>query len=133
LIVADTSAVVAYLTGEARSQTVEACLVSADAILMSAGTLTELLIVSQSRGIDQDVRDMLDQYGIEIVPVTEDAAFAAGKAHGRFGRRSHAAGLNFGDCFAYVLAKSRDLPLLYVGEDFAKTDVRSAIAEWGGG
>jgi ribonuclease VapC len=127
LIVADTSAIMAYLNEESRAALIEACLLRAEAILMSAGTLTELLIVSQSRGIDGDVRDLLEDYGVEIVPVTSDLAFAAGEAHRRYGRRNHAASLNFGDCFAYALARARDLPLLYVGDDFAQTDVRSAL------
>ena len=125
---ADTSAVMAYLNEESRAESIEVCLTQTDSILMSAGTLTELLIVSQSRGIDDDIRDLLQDFGVEIVPVTADLAFAAGEAHRRYGRRNHRAALNFGDCFAYALAKARDLPLLYVGEDFAQTDVRSALA-----
>ncbi len=117
----------AYLNEERGAASIEICLLEADGILMSAGTLTELLIVSQSRGIDGDVRDLLDEYVIEIVPVTSDLAFAAGEAHLRYGQKNHPAKLNFGDCFAYALAKARGLPLLYVGDDFAQTDVRSAL------
>lgn len=127
MIVADTSALVAYLAREAGWENIEACLSASPATSISSGTLVELLIVTQSRDIDAAARRLLDDFGIEVVDVTVELAFAAGEAHRRYGRKNHAASLNFGDCFAYALAKSRDLPLLFVGGDFAKTDVRSAL------
>jgi ribonuclease VapC len=128
LIVVDTSALMAYLKGESQAADVEACLAASDHILISAGTLTEFLIVSQSRDFERPARRMLDEFEIVVAEVTSDLAFAAGEAHRRFGRRNHPAKLNFGDCFAYALARARELPLLYVGDDFAQTDVRSALA-----
>lgn len=63
---------------------------------------------------------------IEVAPIGEIEAGLAFDAWRRFGKGRHAAALNLGDCFAYALAKSRDLPLLFKGDDFALTDVRSA-------
>ena len=60
---------------------------------------------------------------VRVVPVTLNQGNVALAAFLRFGRGRHSAGLNIGDCFAYALAKSRDLPLLFKGDDFAKTDI----------
>ena len=61
-----------------------------------------------------------------MVPVTEHDAFKVAEAYARWGRGAHAAGLNYGDCFAYALARQRACPLLFVGEDFAETDITLA-------
>jgi ribonuclease VapC len=60
-------------------------------------------------------------------PVTRAQVLIARDAHRRFGKGNHPAGLNFGDCFAYALAKERDLPFLFKGEDFSRTDLRPAM------
>jgi ribonuclease VapC len=65
--------------------------------------------------------------GFEVVPVTEASARRIAAAHAQWGTVVHPAGLNFGDCFAYELARERDCPLLFVGADFSKTDVQSAL------
>jgi ribonuclease VapC len=66
--------------------------------------------------------------GIKVQPVTHEHLALARKAHMMFGKGTgHGAGLNFGDCFAYALAKSLDVPLLYKGGDFARTDLASAL------
>jgi ribonuclease VapC len=62
-----------------------------------------------------------------VVPVGEEHARLARDAAIRFGRGRHPAGLNFGDCFSYALAAAGDEPLLFVGEDFARTDIRSVL------
>jgi ribonuclease VapC len=64
--------------------------------------------------------------GCEVVPVTEQDAFAAVEAYAAWGRGGHSVGLNFGDCFAYVLARRLACPLLFVGDDFRRTDVTAA-------
>jgi ribonuclease VapC len=64
---------------------------------------------------------------MDIVPVTTSAAYRIGAVYSRWGKGVHPAGLNFGDCFAYDVAKENACPLLYVGEDFAKTDVQRAL------
>lgn len=80
-------------------------------------------------GIDSaDLDAFLANYMIPIEPVTERQAKLARIAYRRFGRGSrHPARLNFGDCFAYALARDRNEPLLFVGDDFIHTDIRSAL------
>ena len=95
--------------------------------VISAGTLTEALIVAGARGLQSEMSDLIDQTKCEIVPVTADTARRAAAAHARWGRGARTAWLNFGDCFAYDVAKQNRCPLLYVGRDFAKTDVKSAL------
>jgi PIN domain len=82
---------------------------------------------SRRAGADGGPRPLLAEAGIEIVPVTASQVRIARDAYRRFGRGNHPASLNFGDCFAYALAKERDLPLLFKGSDFARTDVRPAM------
>jgi len=64
---------------------------------------------------------------IEIVPVDADQVEIARAAYRRYGKGVHPAGLNYGDCFSYALAKATGEPLLFKGSDFAKTDVRPAV------
>ena len=94
---------------------------------VSAGTLAETLIVSTGRNIGGEMARLLDRISPDIIPVTADAARRIGETYQRWGRGMHPASLNFGDCFAYALAKERACRLLYVGEDFAKTDVESVL------
>jgi ribonuclease VapC len=68
----------------------------------------------------------LEETGIELAPVTGEQAEAASRAWRRFGRGNHAAGLNFGDCFAYALAEATREPLLFKGQDFELTDIEAA-------
>lgn len=71
----------------------------------------------------QLVEDFLNGIGAEILPITHDTAVAAVEAFSRFGKGRHPAKLSFGDCFSYASARQAGMPLLYVGEDFAKTDI----------
>ncbi len=96
-------------------------------VLMSAGTLTELLIVAHKRNRLEEVEQLVDGLGIDIVPVTSAAARRAADAHRLWGKGAHAASLNFGDCFAYELARSRACPLLFVGNDFRHTEIERAL------
>ena len=75
----------------------------------------------------QAVDGLISELAIEIVPFDEGLARESHAAFIRFGKGRHPAGLNFGDCVSYALARSRGLPLLYKGGDFAKTDVLSAV------
>jgi ribonuclease VapC len=128
-MVVDTSAVVAILCAEPDASSLATALASATAPLMSAASYVELLLVSLSRGIAgrSEVDDTLVDAAIEIVPVSLEQARLAVTAFERFGKGRHRARLNFGDCFAYALAKERGLPLLFKGDDFALTDIARAL------
>ncbi len=87
-------------------------------------------MVAMGRKDDQarlEADDLLEKFGIEIVDWTGQFADLATDAFGKYGKGRHKAALNFGDCMAYALAKSLDAPLLYKGDDFALTDLRSAV------
>ncbi len=123
MIVVDTSAVVAVLLQEDDAPRFAAAIATDGAPLMSAATLVELnAVMFRRRGSDAlaMVERFLELGGIEIVALTRAQAEIASVAYARFGA------LNFGDCFAYALAKDRDVPLLYKGQDFARTDIASA-------
>ena len=128
MIVVDTSALVAILLEEPEAQRCEEVLAQADGVLISAGTLAEAYVVAARRGFSEDMIDLIGGLKFHVVPVDAAAAEAAGRAYARYGKGLHAASLNFGDSFAYVLAKGRDCPLLFVGRDFSKTDIVSALA-----
>ena len=99
----------------------------AEQLLMSAGTLTQCVIVSAARDVGREMEQLLDQLSLTIVPLTAERARAAGEAYRQWGKGFHAAKLNYGDSFAYALAKEQGCPLLYVGNDFAQTDVLSTF------
>jgi ribonuclease VapC len=93
---------------------------------MSVATLVEISIVIESRYGAEGLRDLdqlIERGGIELVAVDLEQAKLARGAFSRFGKGRHAAGLNYGDCFAYALAKMLGEPLLFKGEDFSRTDV----------
>lgn len=117
----------AVLLNEPLGDDCEAALNAESHLLISAGTLTEALIVAGGRNLRDEMQALIDAGGFEIVPVTSGSARQAANAHAKWGRGAKTAGLNFGDCFAYEVAKANDCPLLYVGRDFIKTDVRSAL------
>lgn len=127
MIAVDTSALLAILLEEPLADDCDAALNSADRLLISAGTLTEALIVAQARNRGQALEALLAGLGFEVVPVDAASAQRAAAAHARWGRGARTAGLNFGDCFAYDVAKQNRCSLLYVGRDFAKTDIRSVL------
>jgi len=94
--------------------------------LLSAANLLEAAIVIESRKGEAGGRELdllLYRAGIEVVAVDQDQAEIARLAWRRFGKGQHPAGLNYGDCFAYALAKSRRAALLFTGNDFARTDI----------
>ena len=127
MIVVDTSAFMAVLLREPPADACTEMLDLEEEVLISAGTLSEILVVAVGRGIAHRATDLIDRLGITVVAATEATARQIGIAYARWGKGIHPAGLNFGDCFAYVLAKERGCPLLYVGEDFRKTDIESAL------
>lgn len=127
MIVVDTSALMAIVLKEPRAPACVAALEAEDEILISAGTVAEALIVSARRNIGVEMARLLDALGCEIVSVTPAAARRIGLAYGQWGRGMHPAALNFGDCFAYEVAKEHACRLLYVGGDFAKTDIEGVL------
>ncbi len=96
-------------------------------ILLSAGTAAEAMIVAFHRGLAAEMASLIEQVGIEIVPVTAAVSNRVAAAHARWGKGVHPARLNFGDCFAYEVAMHHACPLLFVGDDFARTDVTSVL------
>ena len=127
MIAVDTSAFMAIVLQEPAAEACKAALAADDDIMISAGTLAELLIVAARRGIDDEIANVLDQLDINIVPVTTAVAKRVAEAYRRWGRGMHPAALNFGDCFAYVVAKAHACPVLFVGDDFARTDIESVL------
>ncbi len=129
MIVVDTSAIVAALTGEAASEHVTATIAAAPACLMSAASYVECAIVLTARYGEQGAhhqRLFLHEAGIDVIAVDRDQAELALDAWTRYGRGRHAAALNYGACFAHALCVSRGAPLLFVGDDFAATDLARA-------
>ena len=88
----------------------------------------EALIVAARRNVGEEMTRLIDGLGFEIVSVTPASARRIAAAYARWGRGAHPAGLNFGDCFSYEVAKERSCPLLYVGADFSRTDLESALS-----
>ncbi len=131
-IVADTSAFVAVLNNESDAPLYRRFLLEAESVLVSAATAVELHIVVTVRlgaeGILQLDR-LLAQPFFEIVPVDQKLMILANQAYERYGKGRHPAKLNFGDLFSYALAKSMNLPLLYKGDDFTRTDLIAVIPD----
>lgn len=126
MIVVDTSALMAVFLEEPEGRACERVLKRPGRILVSAGTVAEALIVSEPRGVRLPMEEFLGSRQIEVVPVTPEFAGRMAQAYRRWGKGYHPANLNLGDCFAYVLARDLDAPLLFVGNDFAQTDLRPA-------
>jgi ribonuclease VapC len=127
VIVVDTSALLAILKNEPEADACQQQLELDDTILIAAGTLTEASIVALQRNLLSPLNQLLDKAAIQCVPLSEADARATAAAYALWGKGVHPAGLNFGDCFAYALAKSNNCPLLFVGNDFSQTDIVSAI------
>ena len=129
-MIVDTSAVLAILFNEEDAESHARAISEAESRRMSAVNYVEAAIVVEAQTKERGSRQFdafFRRAGIVIEPVTEDQAHAARQAYTDFGKAHHAAGLNFGDCFAYALAKVTREPLLFKGKDFRKTDLESAI------
>lgn len=134
MLVVDTSALMAILLGEPEAEELRARIASASERVISAANFVELGTVIAGRSGKGDAQAvlacdrLLAAAAITIAPITADLARRALHARIRFGRGfGHRARLNFGDCFAYALAISLDAPLLFIGDDFPHTGVRSAL------
>lgn len=126
MIAVDTSALLAVVFNEPDAERCAAALRSQGRLIISAATLAEALIVAARREVNAELQRLIVGLGIEVVSVTSASARQVADAYARWGKGVHPAGLNFGDCFAYQVAKEHDCPLLYVGEDFALTDIAGA-------
>ena len=126
-MVLDTSAVVAILQNEPAAPRLAAALEADPVRRISAAALVETAIVMLSRYGEHGEREVdlfIQRAAIDVIAVTEEHAELARGAFRQYGKGRHAAGLNFGDCFSYALASAFDEPLLCVGDDFTKTDIR---------
>ena len=131
MIAVDTSALMAIVLREPERAGFLAALEAADDLAISAGTLVETRMVCFSRGgpvLVAEVDALIDALGIKVRPPGENELAAAHTGFVQFGKGTgHAAQLNFGDLFAYALAKANNAPLLFKGNDFAASDVTSAL------
>ncbi len=125
-MVIDTSALAAIFFGEPERRQFLEAIATAEIRLVSAATVLETGIVLEARQGESAGREFdlfVVRAGLEIVPVDSDQVELARTAWRKFGKGLHAAGLNYGDCFSYALAKSNGETLLAKGTDFASTDI----------
>ena len=127
MIAVDTSALMAILLDEPEAATCADAFATNDRIVVSAATVAEALIVAERRGLGAEMDALLDGLNLEIASVSLAVARRVAAAYARWGMGVHSAELNFGDCFTYEVAETWACPLLYVGADFARTDVASAL------
>ena len=129
-MIVDTSALLAILQAEPESRLLAEAIEAASRPTISVVSFVEASIVLDARHGSAG-RDRLDRVmresGIEIAPVDIEQAQIAREAFRDFGKGRHSARLNCGDCFSYALARQRREPLLFKGDDFARTDIRPAI------
>jgi ribonuclease VapC len=125
-MVIDTSALLAILQDEPERRAFNEAIGATETRSMSTATFVETSIVIESRYGPEGLRDLdslIAKAAIGLVPVDADQAQIARTAYSQFGKGRHPAGLNYGDCFSYALAKALGEPLLYKGSDFAQTDL----------
>jgi len=125
-MVIDTSAVLAILQNEPERRAINEAVEAADARAMSVATFVESSMVVESRYGPDGVRDFdlyMAKAQVALVPVDAEQGLLARDAFRKYGKGRHRAGLNFGDCFSYALARSLAEPLLFKGDNFAHTDV----------
>lgn len=129
-MIVDSSAVLAILFDERDADTYARAISEAESCRMSAANFVEVSIVIDTQTREHGSRQFdafFRRAGIAIEAVTEEQAHTARQAFTDFGKGRHPAGLNFGDCFAYALAKVTGEPLLFKGHDFSKTDIEAAV------
>ena len=128
-MVIDSSVIIAILGNEAEEPGFRHAIKVAPSRLVSAPTLVEIGIVALGRageaGLDS-MRALLDAFRLDVVPLSSNHATLAIDAFRKFGKGRHPAGLNFGACFSYALAKATSEPLLFKGNDFNHTDIKQA-------
>ena len=125
-MVIDTSALIAILQDEPERRSFNLAIESAETRLLSAASFVESSLVIEARVGPDGIRDLdlfVAKADINIEPVDIDQAYVARQAYSHYGKGRHPAGLNYGDCFTYALAKLSGEPLLFKGHDFSKTDL----------
>jgi ribonuclease VapC len=128
-MVVDTSAIAAILFDEPDAVRMIKTIEAAPIRLLSVASLVEATLVVEGRkgpGAEGIVERFVEESEIELVPIAIEHAWLACEAFRTYGRGRHPAGLNFGDCFAYALAKATAEPLLFKGDDFGRTDIAAA-------
>jgi ribonuclease VapC len=125
-MIVDSSALIAILRGEPEESLFRSILEKRRGAWISAGTLIESRMIALSFNVLDEFDELLSELSIRVVPADERQAEIAIDGYIKFGKGRNPAGLNFGDLFAYALAKFRDEPLLFKGADFSKTDIESA-------
>jgi ribonuclease VapC len=129
-MVVDSSAVIAILRQEPGWEELQEALVGAEVAVMSAAAVVETSIVIEAASGElglEKLDALLDAAGIAVVAFEPEQVALAREGFRRFGKGRHPAGLNFGDCLCYALARQRAEPLLFKGGDFSKTDVETAL------
>ncbi len=127
MIAVDTSALMAIVLNEAEADACAAALEAEDDLLISAGTVAEVLVVAARRNVGEEMERLIDGLGFETVSLTSASARRIAQAYATWNKGVHPAALNFGDCFAYEVAKEHACRLLYVGDDFAQTDIDGVL------
>jgi ribonuclease VapC len=114
----------AIVLDEARAPLCRKALAEETHVLISAATMAEALIVAARRNVGDELAELIEGLGVEV---TAAAARRVARAYELWGKDMHPAGLNLCDCFAYDVAKAHDCPLLFVGDDFSRTDVAKVL------
>jgi len=127
-MIVDASVLSAILRGEPEGSEFQKILEVRRDSYISAGTLIEARIMAISLNVLDELNELISELSIRTIPVDERQATIAAEGFFKYGKGRHSARLNFGDLFAYALAKLRDEPLLFKGGDFARTDVKRASA-----
>lgn len=127
-MVIDTSAFLAVLLREEEAEAFAVLMAEAPMLLMSAATKLEASLVAEGSRIgatNEAVEALCQALDIQVLPFDQSHLLWALRGWREFGKGRHRAGLNLGDCFSYGLARAMNMPLLYKGDDFKRTDVRS--------
>ncbi len=130
-VIVDASALLAIIFDEPDGERMENMLIEAQhrPVMSPVNFLEATVRIDQmkSEAKSRKLDELLKALAIEIAAVTPEQAYLAREAYQKFGKGNHEARLNLGDCFAYALAKARNEPLLFKGDDFKKTDIEAAI------
>ena len=127
MICVDSSALVAIVAGEAQGIDCMRCMAVETNLVISAATLAEALIVCGRRDLEAELNELMAITPLVVIDIDAAAAHRVAAAYRDWGKGRHPARLNYGDCFAYEVAQRYACPLLYIGSDFSKTNIQSAL------